>query len=184
MNANKMANACAQTIHVTCECAPNIALIKYWGKANEDLILPMNSSISVTLDRNVLCTTTSVMLMKKSNIGDKTRIRFWFGKTLQEFDEDGNLLATSVDTSGFISTRRFVKMLKKIKENCSIPSPHAYNIHICTKNSFPHACGMASSASGYACLAMSMAHAYKYGGTVCIVRVTYPYKDIFNNNNH
>ena len=28
----------------------NIALIKYWGKANEEYILPMNSSLSLTLD--------------------------------------------------------------------------------------------------------------------------------------
>ncbi|SUM31753.1 mevalonate diphosphate decarboxylase [Staphylococcus gallinarum] len=29
----------------------NIALIKYWGKADEALIIPMNNSLSVTLDR-------------------------------------------------------------------------------------------------------------------------------------
>lgn len=29
----------------------NIALIKYWGKADEDLILPMNNSLSVSLER-------------------------------------------------------------------------------------------------------------------------------------
>lgn len=28
----------------------NIALIKYWGKKDEQLILPMNSSLSLTLD--------------------------------------------------------------------------------------------------------------------------------------
>lgn len=28
----------------------NIALIKYWGKKNEELILPMNNSLSLTLD--------------------------------------------------------------------------------------------------------------------------------------
>lgn len=28
----------------------NIALIKYWGKKNETLILPMNNSLSLTLD--------------------------------------------------------------------------------------------------------------------------------------
>ena len=29
----------------------NIALIKYWGKADENLIIPMNNSLSVTLER-------------------------------------------------------------------------------------------------------------------------------------
>ncbi|MEN2256162.1 diphosphomevalonate decarboxylase, partial [Enterococcus faecium] len=28
----------------------NIALIKNWGKKNEELILPMNNSVSLTLD--------------------------------------------------------------------------------------------------------------------------------------
>jgi diphosphomevalonate decarboxylase len=31
-----------QTLHV---------LIKYWGKADENLIIPMNNSLSVTLER-------------------------------------------------------------------------------------------------------------------------------------
>ena len=29
----------------------NIALIKYWGKADESYIIPMNNSLSVTLER-------------------------------------------------------------------------------------------------------------------------------------
>jgi diphosphomevalonate decarboxylase (EC 4.1.1.33) len=40
----------------------NIALIKYWGKRNEELFLPMNSSISITLDR--FYTITSVEFSK------------------------------------------------------------------------------------------------------------------------
>src|SRR5690625_3772475 len=36
----------------------NIALIKYWGKRNEQLILPTNNSLSLTLDG--LYTTTTV----------------------------------------------------------------------------------------------------------------------------
>ena len=28
----------------------NIALVKYWGKRNSELILPYNSSVSMTLD--------------------------------------------------------------------------------------------------------------------------------------
>ncbi len=28
----------------------NIALIKYWGKENQELIIPMNNSLSLTLD--------------------------------------------------------------------------------------------------------------------------------------
>ena len=34
----------------TAKAHTNIALIKYWGKRNDALILPTNNSLSVTLD--------------------------------------------------------------------------------------------------------------------------------------
>ena len=42
----------------------NIALIKYWGKADEDLITPLNNSISLTLDMNTFYTETKVTIEK------------------------------------------------------------------------------------------------------------------------
>ena len=41
----------------------NTALIKYWGKQNEKLIIPMNNSISLTT--NALTTTTTVEFSQK-----------------------------------------------------------------------------------------------------------------------
>ena len=34
----------------TARAHTNIALVKYWGKADEELIIPMNGSVSLTLD--------------------------------------------------------------------------------------------------------------------------------------
>ncbi|TQD77030.1 hypothetical protein C1H46_037422 [Malus baccata] len=45
---------------VTTQTPTNIAVIKYWGKRDEKLILPVNDSINVTLDPAHLCTTTIV----------------------------------------------------------------------------------------------------------------------------
>jgi diphosphomevalonate decarboxylase len=49
---------------VTCSAPVNIAVIKYWGKRDERLIIPLNSSISVTLHQEDLRTVTTVMASK------------------------------------------------------------------------------------------------------------------------
>ena len=47
---------------VTATAHANIALIKYWGKANDELIIPRTSSLSLTLDE--LYTTTTVRFLR------------------------------------------------------------------------------------------------------------------------
>lgn len=45
----------------------NIALVKYWGKAHEDLIIPINSSLSITIDSKDLCSTTKIILLDEDS---------------------------------------------------------------------------------------------------------------------
>lgn len=51
-------------IRVTCSAPVNIAVLKYWGKRDENLILPINSSISATLNQRDLKTTTTIVASK------------------------------------------------------------------------------------------------------------------------
>lgn len=44
----------------TCEAPSNIAVIKYWGKRSTALNLPINSSVSVTMDTDQMRTVTTV----------------------------------------------------------------------------------------------------------------------------
>jgi diphosphomevalonate decarboxylase len=51
------------TLSLTATSPINIALIKYWGKVHEDMIIPANSSLSITIDQNDLCSKTKVELV-------------------------------------------------------------------------------------------------------------------------
>ena len=42
----------------------NIAVIKYWGKRDTDLILPVNSSLSATLDQDAMKSTNTIIASK------------------------------------------------------------------------------------------------------------------------
>jgi diphosphomevalonate decarboxylase len=50
--------------------AINIALIKYWGKENEEEIIPLNNSISLTIDTNKFFTDTTVYLYDSEGIDE------------------------------------------------------------------------------------------------------------------
>lgn len=53
-----------------------------------------------------------------------------------------------------------------MRGNCTLETPLKYQIRIKTTNSFPTACGLASSASGFACLAICLSEAFGYKGNV------------------
>ncbi len=116
--------------------SPNIAFIKYWGKRNGDLILPMNSSLSMTLDESIN-TKTSVELSKN-------------------FKEDTisiNGEEQKPDNKDVCKLFSVINYMKKISSTDK-------KIHIVSENNFPTSSGIASSASGSAILVYTLSHAF------------------------
>lgn len=103
----------------------NIALVKYWGKKDEELIIPYNDSISLTLDK--FYTITEVEKI------DGQKDIFYLDDQLQDEKE------TSKMTS-------FVNLFRNLSNDNS-------RVKITSNNHFPTAAGLASSASGFAALA-------------------------------
>jgi diphosphomevalonate decarboxylase len=117
----------------TAVAQPNIALIKYWGKRDERLMIPYVDSLSMTLD--VLPTTTTVRL----------------GPAGQ---------ADSVTLNGTPAAgeprQRVIAFLDLVRELAGRAEPAAVD----TRNRVPTSAGLASSASGFAALAVAASAAY------------------------
>lgn len=112
----------------TVEATANIALVKYWGKRDEKLILPHEGSISVTMDET-LKTRTTVMFSEKF-----TEDEVWLnGKKLDLNDKE---------------TAERMQLLNLIREKAGIKA----KARVVSLNCFPTAAGFASSAAGMAAL--------------------------------
>ncbi|EOS7755031.1 diphosphomevalonate decarboxylase [Enterococcus hirae] len=114
----------------------NIALIKYWGKKNESLILPMNNSLSLTLD--AFYTETEVSFSEAY-----TEDQFYLDNQLQD-EKATKKISTFLDIA-----REKAGTTKKAK--------------VISQNFVPTAAGLASSASGLAALAGACNEALKLG---------------------
>ncbi|WOD44525.1 diphosphomevalonate decarboxylase [Hwangdonia lutea] len=110
----------------------NIALVKYWGKKENQI--PANPSISFTL--NHCKTTTKLSFSKKENDDE-----FSFDVFLD--DEKKDDFKPKIET--FFN--RIEKYLPFLKD---------YHFKIETANTFPHSSGIASSASGMSALALCL----------------------------
>lgn len=60
-------NRADKSVSVQATSPINIALIKYWGKADEKLIIPANSSLSITIDQGDLCSKTIITLVERTD---------------------------------------------------------------------------------------------------------------------
>ena len=47
---------------VKLESPINIALVKYWGKVHDEMIIPANNSLSLTINKAELCSRTTLTL--------------------------------------------------------------------------------------------------------------------------
>ncbi|MDW8564115.1 diphosphomevalonate decarboxylase [Staphylococcus shinii] len=116
----------------------NIALIKYWGKADETYIIPMNNSLSVTLDR----------------FYTETKVTFD-----ESYDKDTLILNGEVVAENeAVKISKFMDIVRELGGT----SAHAY---IESENYVPTAAGLASSASAYAALAAACDKALNLGLT-------------------
>lgn len=108
----------------------NIALIKYWGKYNNQL--PKNPSLSFSLKE---CYTQTSLSYQTSN--SKPKRKFFFN------GEENEKFAQRI-WSLLVTFSSFYPFLSQI------------DIKIDTKNSFPHSAGIASSASAMSALALCL----------------------------
>lgn len=134
---------------ITCTAPVNIAVIKYWGKRDESLILPINDSVSVTLSSDQMHAKTSVTANANFSCD-----RIWLnGK--EETASSGRL------ASCLASVRRAAASLSVSSAKVNTK----WKVHICSENNFPTAAGLASSAAGYACLVAALCRLYGVEGT-------------------
>ncbi|XP_059470339.1 diphosphomevalonate decarboxylase [Neocloeon triangulifer] len=135
---------------VTCVAPVNIAVIKYWGKRDEELILPLNDSISATLSTDHMHAKTTVMAS-------------------ETFTEDKIWLNGKEES---IENPRLQNCLKDLREKAKREGDAVtanLKVHICSVNNFPTAAGLASSAAGYACLVYTLAKVFGVEGDVSSV---------------
>ncbi len=117
---------------ITARAHANIALVKYWGKRDAALNLPAAGSLSLTLDG--LTTTATVT----ASDGER-----------DELELDGHAVVGP-------GLARFSAWADLVREAAGQPE---LRFRVESANDFPTASGLASSASGYAALALAVSRA-------------------------
>lgn len=111
---------------VTARAHTNIALVKYWGKANTDLIIPQTSSLSLTLDQ-------------------------FYTETTVAFDE--GLTSDHVSVNHQVLTAQQASKVHNFLNLVRQQSSRTSFARVTSVNHVPTAAGLASSASAFAALA-------------------------------
>lgn len=128
----------------------NIAVVKYWGKRDTVLNLPTNSSLSVTLSQDDLrAHTTATCSASYASEPDSL--------ILNGQPED---IQASRRTLACLSRLRSLRATLEATDN-TLPKLSAFPLRIVSKNNFPTAAGLASSAAGFAALVRAIADLYE-----------------------
>ncbi len=122
---------------VTVKAPANIAFIKYWGAVDLARALPRHPSISMTLE--TCCSLSTV----EWSAGEGPH-EVWLA------DQEGNLSEASP-----AFRRRVVEHLDRLR----LWAHKGGRFKVATRNSFPSAAGLASSASGFAALTLAATQA-------------------------
>lgn len=123
----------AKPIQIIAIAHPNIAFIKYWGNRDNDLRLPVNGSISMNLES---LTTQTVVEIQPVLLEDKLII------------------------NGRDAARKSTKRISQLLDLVRKMSERKEYALVSTVNNFPVGSGIASSASGFAALALAASTAY------------------------
>jgi diphosphomevalonate decarboxylase len=116
----------------------NIAFIKYWGARDLDRAIPLNTSLSMTLEHCVTQCTVETL-----DHGGEDEV--WLA------EPDGGFGTPDPDFA-----RRMREQLDRIRQWAGRKEP----VRVATRNSFPTAGGLASSASGFAALTLAAVAAF------------------------
>ncbi|MFC6323261.1 diphosphomevalonate decarboxylase [Companilactobacillus baiquanensis] len=112
----------------TARAFTNIALIKYWGKKDQQLKLPCTNSLSLTLDR------------------------FYTDTSSEVIDSDKDIIYLNDELLNETQSKRIVNYLEETRKEYGF-SEH---LKVNSINHVPTSAGFASSASGFAALAASI----------------------------
>ncbi len=111
---------------------PNIALVKYWGRRDAALNIPLTNSVSMTL----------------AGLTTRTTVEF-------AADLDADTLVLNGEDAGKEATERVAQHMDHMRRAASVEQ-HA---RVESVNSFPASAGLASSASAFAALTVAAADA-------------------------
>ena len=123
---------------ITVQAPANIALIKYWGKRDLKLNLPMTASLSITLNAKLGTKTTIGITENIKNIKNSDQLFF-------------NQKLVSPSESFYQKVFNFIQPFR-----LSAPKFKNTPLTIFTENSIPTAAGVASSASAFAALTQAV----------------------------